>query len=390
MTLHIGILGLFNQGWFGGVQYISNLVTALSHLPKAESPTITLFVPQANLHDSIYQHLDVFPNVTLTPLVVPPRWRRAAYRLLDNRFGWIVSQARRAEVEVLFPLTSSPSVQFPLAWMGWIPDLQHKHYPEYFSARELAQRDGAFAQLSRRVPRLILSSRTVQADMEYFYPSVKERINVIHFRSVPDAGMYTGDPAAVRTKYSLPSKFLLVSNQFWAHKNHQTLFEAIKRLRDRHCEVPLVCTGSTADYRNPSYFPNLEAWIRQHQLEGLIRIVGLIPADDRMQLMRAAAAIVQPSLFEGWSTILEEGRMLGKVAFVSDISTHREQDLPNASYFAPTDAEDLADQIAARWDSMTPGPDLVAEGNARDQQAALVLTYAREFVTTTRAVLEIV
>ena len=56
------------------------------------------------------------------------------------------------------------------------------------------------------------------------------------------------------------------------------------------------------------------------------------------QIMRRSLAVLQPSLFEGWSTTLEEARSIGKRTIVSDIAVHREQDLHTAMYFRPRDA----------------------------------------------------
>ena len=62
--------------------------------------------------------------------------------------------------------------------------------------------------------------------------------------------------------------------------------------------------------------------------------------------MRAAALIIQPSFFEGWSTSIEDSKALGRPLVCSDIPVHREQ-VPDAlGFFDPMKPEILADLLA--------------------------------------------
>jgi glycosyltransferase involved in cell wall biosynthesis len=128
----------------------------------------------------------------------------------------------------------------------------------------------------------------------------------------------------------------------------------------------------------------LKAWIAAHGLERHIRILGLLPAGEQLQLVRRAAALVQPSLFEGWSTVVEEARALGKTVFLSDLPVHREQNPPGARYFPPRDAGALADLIAAEWEALPPGPQAQDEQAAREAQAGRVRDYAETFMRVAR------
>ncbi len=72
-----------------------------------------------------------------------------------------------------------------------------------------------------------------------------------------------------------------------------------------------------------------------------MRILGLIPKEDQLQLLRLCSVVVQPSLFEGWSTVVEEAVALGKRLVLSDLPVHREQSPPFAEYFEPTSVDSL-------------------------------------------------
>jgi hypothetical protein len=108
-------------------------------------------------------------------------------------------------------------------------------------------------------------------------------------------------------------------------------------------------------------------------------VLGLIPRSDQIQLMRGATAVVQPSLFEGWSTVVEDARCLGKRLFVSDIAVHREQDPPAAVFFNPWEPEALANALAKEWAALPHGLDPVAEARARTAYRNGIMQFARNF-----------
>src|SRR5207249_5578506 len=96
-----------------------------------------------------------------------------------------------------------------------------------------------------------------------------------------------GDTQRVLLKYDLPKKFLLFPCQFWKHKNHTTVFGAIHLLRERGIDdAALVCTAYPHDYRFPNYAAELREFLTTHRLEAAVRVLGLIPRHDQVQLMR--------------------------------------------------------------------------------------------------------
>ena len=42
---------------------------------------------------------------------------------------------RERDVSLLFPCQRAMSEEFRLPWLPWVWDLQHKHYPEFFSKK---------------------------------------------------------------------------------------------------------------------------------------------------------------------------------------------------------------------------------------------------------------
>src|SRR6185295_3152663 len=132
---------------------------------------------------------------------------------------------------------------------------------------------------------------------------------------------------STRNKFRLPEKFALVANQFWAHKNHQVIAGAAAKLRNQGLTPTIVMTGLPADPRDTSNsnFSALLQKIAAAGLNGQIIILGQVPYVDLINLMTMAALVIQPSRFEGWSTIVQDSKALGRPVICSDIPVHREQ-----------------------------------------------------------------
>ncbi|RJQ51222.1 MAG: glycosyltransferase [Actinobacteria bacterium] len=274
--------------------------------------------------------------------------------------------------------------RFAVPWLAWAWDFQHKYLPDYFSKTQLRARNQIFADLAADARLIVTSSVDALEDFDRYYPGVRDRLRVLRFRTVPEEDWFAGDVEAVRNRHNLPPRYLVLPNQFWVHKNHRVAFEAMRLLSRKQPDVVLACTGRTEDFRHPRHVTELLEFIKEYDLRERIRILGLLPRDEQIQVIRGASAVVQPSLFEGWSTVVEDARALGKRLFLSDIRVHREQDPPGAVYFDPADPSALAQAIADRWDALPAAPDRAQEEEARQHQLGLVADYARTFLEIAR------
>src|SRR5690606_17136877 len=136
------------------------------------------------------------------------------------------------------------------------------------------------------------------------------------------------DPAAARAaaeRYGLPPTYFFLPNQFWSHKNHATVIEALALLKARGRAVTVAASGNPVDPRDPAHFERLTARAAALGVDDLFRPLGLIPYADIALLMRGSAALINPSLFEGWSTTVEEAKATGTPMILSSLDVHREQ-----------------------------------------------------------------
>ena len=374
--MRLGVLAKGGTDWIGGLHYTHNLIRALRTLPKPDQPEITLIVAEAA---DAKDHREVAKLANICAL--SDKRRAAADKQppsdMDPALLQLIDEQR---IDVVFPCMRSMGESFPVRWIPWIPDMQHRVHPEFFSPAECRRRDSTYAAIAVDAPCIVLSSESARADFDRAYPGHGDQLRVLPFATVPLPAWHAGDPAAAVQRYNLPPKFLLLPNQFWKHKNHLVAFEAMRILREGGRNICLACTGKPEDPRHPEHGRSLREWIREHDLDDRIRILGLLPRLDQVQLMRAATAIVQPSLFEGWSTVVEDARVLGKTIFLSDIPVHREQNPPGAVFFPPDQPRALAKAIEQAEADLPPGPSLKEEHDALESQHTRIVQYASTFM----------
>jgi glycosyltransferase involved in cell wall biosynthesis len=184
----------------------------------------------------------------------------------------------------------------------------------------------------------------------------------------------------------LPSKSAYLPNQFWAHKDHLTAFKALAQLRQRGVDLPLVCTGLEEDRRNPEHFAQLMRYLSENGIDGAVRCLGLVPRNDQIEIFRHASVVIQPSLFEGWSTVVEDTKTVGRPIIATDLSVHREQlkGYDRAWHFRPSAAEELAALLERVWPELPPGPDVERERVAARDTERRRQDAARRFISIAR------
>lgn len=399
MTMRIGLVMQGSDAWIGGSEYTRNLIDALSQLPPAERKRfeLILVVAMSYPEESL---APLLPKVDGVLRLVTKRQpvslsQRIAIRLgmarPDPNFHF-KKQINASGIDLLYPITYDNiyniRVALPLTpeglsarWIGWIPDFQHKYLPNLFAADELARREEGISILTRDAKVIVFSSESAANDFRRFYPESPAAAKVLRFCTNPPSSWYEGSPAAVQRLYNLPSRYLLVSNQWWRHKNHLLVFDALNLLKEEGVRPFVVFTGSPSDFRDAGYASEILQRVHEFGIAGQVALLGLISRIDQIQLMRGAVAVVQPSLFEGWSTVVEDARALGRPMVLSDFAVHIEQNAPRVTIFDRSSARSLADALNKAWAELAPGPDEKGERVAREMAEAARHCFGETFLS---------
>ncbi|MDD8027459.1 MAG: glycosyltransferase family 1 protein [Acidobacteriota bacterium] len=165
---------------------------------------------------------------------------------------------------------------------------------------------------------------------------------------------------ALRRELRLPGPFLLFVGATEPRKNLPRLIDAMRILSDRGRPTPLVIAGRPGGDQEA-----VQAAIRDHGLESLVRMAGYRSDEDVRALYDAATALVFPSLGEGFGLPLLEAMACGLPAAVSGVSALPEIGGGAALYFDPTDAEAMAAAIQTLLDDEGLRRDLRGKGLRR-------------------------
>ena len=243
----------------------------------------------------------------------------------------------------------------------WVPDFQECYYPQFFSEKELAARKRRNKSLAEKTSPLILSSNSCLEDFRKFFSGEKRgKIYVVPFVSAIESEVRELSEqfcAEVLEKFKLTNrKYILISNQFWQHKNHIVVFRAIAQAKkeNRLTDVHFVFTGELKDYRNSEYYNSLIKIIDDNNINDRLSILGFIDRKEQIALMHKAEMVLQPSLFEGWGTVVEDSKVLDKTVILSDIAVHREQMNDKCYLFDPEDSESLILSIEKALSEFVP------------------------------------
>ncbi|TAK64233.1 glycosyltransferase [Methylobacter sp.] len=385
--INIYLLMTGGNHWVGGVQYTRNLIQAMDLLPKDEKPSVVLSLGKKNLNFGYEQEFGAYDFVRLEESapwisIVSSGVRKVFGESVSKRF---ISLADRLTCTARKCTVAYPVKGLPLAMniesVLWIPDFQYKCLPEYFSEEERKQRDLSYSKMLDNDSILVLSSESVRTDFERFFPEHRnKKVRILRFISVMNKDDYLSDPDEVCARYNLPDKFIYLPNQFFMHKRHDLVFLALAKLKRNGVKINLVCTGNSQDYRSQDYYTSLINLLHDNQLADQVSLLGLIPRADQIQIFRKAAFTLQPSIFEGWSTTVEDGIALGKEILLSDIATHKEQKPEYGHFFKAGCIDSLVDSINQLWNVARPGPDLERERLARIENRNRGLEFARTFL----------
>jgi glycosyltransferase involved in cell wall biosynthesis len=337
--IRVAFLLNFPVEYKGGINYLKNLFFALNKYYKQDVALI-LFVPR----DLDEEYLTLFKErvrIVKTDLLKSKSLLWFLSRISERLLGldpFMNALLKKYGVEIV----SHSSYVFPgngIKTVNWIPDFQHIHYPSLFSKKELSYIKKHNQRLISQSDLIVLSSLDSLKDYKTLYNEFVDKVRVLRFVSQPELASITDIDVS---KY-VNGRYFYMPNQFWKHKNHIVVFRAIKVLKDQGIDCRLITSGLMHDYRDKiGVVSQLKDFVADNDLVENVSFLGLIPYEDVLRLILGSSAVINPSLFEGWSSTVEESKSIGKLVILSDIPVHREQNPANSYFFKPDDEHELA------------------------------------------------
>ena len=241
-------------------------------------------------------------------------------------------------------------------------DLQHLHLPQFFSRAAIAEREARYRALCDRASIVTMMSSWGREDIVAHYGLPPEKVRVVPGAAAIEAyeTPSENETAATRARLGLPERFALYPAKAWPHKNHLRLVAALKLLRERGVDVPVVLTGEQAGSDVP-----ILARAEALGVADLVRFVGFVAPGELVALYRTARIMVFPSLFEGWGLPIVEAMSAGLPVACSNVTCLPAVTAGAAELFDPADPAAIADSVGRVWRDERVRERLIADGRAR-------------------------
>lgn len=340
--IRVGFIGTISKEWMGGFNYFKNLLFAISTLTNKEIEPI-VFLGKKTDEDTkamFRKHVQVIEHPMFDSKSIPHIFMRISQKLFKTNY-LLDRLLQKHQIDILshadlIKLTSCKTI-------NWIPDFQHLHLPQMFSNLELEYRNRHFLNLAKHSDSIILSSLNALKDFNRFAPTYSKKAEVLQFVSQPDPKYFkltAKNEEDLRRKFDISTPFFYLPNQFWKHKNHLIVFEAVSLLKKKGIYITVICTGHLHDHRHKDYLETLTNYLNMKKINNQIKLLGMVDYEDVFALIKFSEAVINPSLFEGWSSSVEECKSVGKTMILSDLDVHREQ-YPNALFFERHNVQSL-------------------------------------------------
>lgn len=261
---------------------------------------------------------------------------------------------------VHFPTQQAYLTRLPSIYQPW--DLQHLHYPQFFSQAEWARREMEYRAFCNQAEYVCVQTNWSKQDVVQQYGIAPDKVVVIRWGSVFDA--YTAPSTQAEhdstQKFALPHQFFFYPAVTWPHKNHEVISRALSLLKHQHQRtVDVYFTGASTEYRG-----HLDEIARSLGVSEQLHYLGFVSPEELQSIFRAATAMVFPSKFEGFGLPLLEAFQAGVPVLSSNATVLPEVAQDAALYFDPNSPEELAFLMMQMLDEPGMRTVLIEKGKA--------------------------
>jgi glycosyltransferase involved in cell wall biosynthesis len=381
--MRIGIVPALNRSGGGLYQHSLNILHALESWRTAGwQDEFVIFVDNLNhplvasLRGMGWEIRSIHPSLLKRRLidklrrVVEKRLQRKVWQWLRHslqhpdpekpRFNAQMSQHfRKYGIELmLYTFPTKISFEIGIPYVTFIMDLQHRlqpYLPEVSADGQWEQREYLFRNTIRCATLLFVDSETGKEDILTFYGTygaTPDRIKILPYLPPYYLAPHRSEAekCRVQEKYRLPERYLFYPAQFWPHKNHAVIIQALERLKRVHgLEIPVVFCGSHTGKVREEYFQLVMNMARYCGVVEQVHYLGYVPDEDMTGLYAGAVALVMPTLFGPANIPYLEAWTLKCPVLTSDIRGIREQVGEAGILVDPRSVEAIADGIRRLW-----------------------------------------
>lgn len=351
----VGIFLGSDPGSGGMFQYSLAILEALSTLPRAEHEIVVAYFNPAwrsYIEPLGLKTIHLGSAAGRESLTLGRLWRTLCLPLAAWRsFFWRLDPVARALKETgcglwVFPAQDHWGYLAPVPAMVTIHDLMHRYEPQFPEVSRWGRhflREYRFRNICRYAKAVLVDSEVGRKQVMESYGLDRDRIYPLPY--LPPRYIFAeGTPDDFDSRYTLPSRFLFYPAQFWQHKNHDRLLQAMAMVRKECPDINLVLAGPMR-YE----YQRLTRRVEELGLHDRVLFTGYVPDADLPEFYRRAKALVMPTFFGPTNIPPLEAFALGCPVAVSGIYGIPEQVGDAALLFDPRSVQEMAAAIQSLW-----------------------------------------
>jgi len=309
---------------------------------------------------------------------------RAAYRwlpagLTDADWIWHNEATRRfvknRGIDWIFYTTpSTMSFETGIPYVMPVFDLQHRLQPDFeevsacgqWNRREYLYRNGI-----RHATLILADSEVGKEDILNIYGSYgisEEDVKVSPCMPAPylSPEVSAEERVRIRNRYALPEHYFFYPAQFWPHKNHVRMVQALGLLKaEKRMEVHLVLAGTHNGTIRARVFREMMQEAHRLRVAEQVHYLGYVPNEAMSALYSGAVGLAMPTFFGPTNIPIVEAWLFGCPVLTSDIRGIRDQVGDAGLLVDPRSVEAIADGMQRLWDHEGLRANLAQRGTRR-------------------------
>ena len=319
-------------------------------------------IPKEFLKIKVNKDIKVITGIKLLIGLIP--FGDTLIRLVSNNFFSIHKKIHDIKPDlVIYP--GGETLSYENKYKSVVPvfDIMHKYesYPEINSFTVNYTRNLHYKRVVKNASIVFVDSEVGKKQLEESY-SCKRNLKIFKLPYIAPPYIYNSKDFS--SELELPKKYLFYPAQFWEHKNHKNLIQALELIKTKHNKiVNLVLVGA-----KKHYYSNVLDVIKQYDLDKQIHYFDYVQNDELVYLYKNAFALIMPSYLGPTNIPPLEAIALGCPVIVSDVYAAREQLDDSALYFNPKDSKDISNKILTLLENKKLREDIIKKGFIKSSQ----------------------
>jgi len=251
-------------------------------------------------------------------------------------------------------------------------DLCHRDYPEFPEKRKNRTFEILENHFNKNLPRavaILVESSLGKKNVVSKYRVDENRVHIFPMGPAPIINSLNFEKdnnlernfLNIKEKYDLKYDYIFYPAQFWAHKNHIYILEALNILKkENSLSIGAIFSGS--DMGNLSY---IKSMTKIMNLEDRVRFVGFVSDEELISLYSHSVALVMPTYFGPTNIPPLEAFKLNVPVLYSDIPGLREQACKAALFLDLNDPRSLVLNLKKLLNSKNLRIEMINEGQLR-------------------------